>query len=111
MKVKIHERTESEVDVVLPLYRKHEMDNSTIFMRVQERGGNLVQTSVHVSSRHNSETVEIEITEPYRFGDSAREYTLGIGGYSCTQAEFDAAAKDAVKRVCTIEAETPQVQR
>lgn len=103
-KVKIKgEAPTVEVEVKLPLYRKHRMDDDdykhTIYMRVTEGDGAFMrEISVGLTTREDwhalagTDSWELEIDERYCFDERSQEdYTLGKGEHACSKKEFDNA--------------------
>jgi len=97
MKITIEEnvKTKKEVDVQFPIYRKHWLDNSTIYMKVESEKR---QVNIHL---YDDETkVELEIDEPSFWG--SRDYLLGEGEHKSNKIEFDNALKSLNKLVSSV---------
>lgn len=93
--VDVVERKQVEIDVVFPIYRKHDITGSGAYRMLyvktdQLSGGSLVEHSVI----DRDDSVEIQARSIRKLDKSDLEYTLGKGEYHCTEAEFiDVLAK------------------
>lgn len=86
MKITIEQTVKNkiEVDVNFPIYRKHWLDNSTIYMKVESIDR---QINIHLYDDENK--VELEIDKPSFWG--SRDYLLGEGEHKSNKYEFNKA--------------------
>lgn len=101
MKVKTIElvKREVEVDIQLPLFRKHDLtgdyDESIIYTRIDAFGGKLRAIDVHIEG---DDKVSIEVDNDYSFRSAGTaDYTLALGQYKSSRAEFEMAIAQASK--------------
>lgn len=87
MKIKIEEnvKTQKEVEVEFPIYRKHWLDNSTIYMKVESQEK---QINIHIYD--DEKKIELEIKKPSFWG--GEDYLLGKGEYKSSEEDFKKAA-------------------
>jgi hypothetical protein len=86
MIIKIQEsvKIEKEVNVEFPIYRKHWLDNSTIFMKVESEEKEIC---IHVYD--DEQKIELEIETPSFWG--TEDYLLGKGEHKSSKEEFEKA--------------------
>ena len=105
MKIKASVPKITEIDVELPLYRKHDVSgdtyNSIIYMRITEQeNGKLREVGITINDRwgNKEKSLELSVTDTYRF-DSRSEpnYNSGHGEYALTKDEWDQALAEARK--------------
>lgn len=86
MIIKIQEsvKIEKEVDIEFPIYRKHWLDNSTIFMKVESEQKEI---SIHVYD--DGQKIELEIERPSFWG--TEDYLLGKGEHKSSKEDFGKA--------------------
>jgi hypothetical protein len=86
MKITIEQTVKNkiEVDINFPIYRKHWLDNSTIYMKVESIDR---QVNIHLYDDENK--VELEIDKPSFWG--SRDYLLGEGEHKSNKDEFNRA--------------------
>lgn len=97
MKIIIEEsvKVKKEIEVNFPIYRKLILDNSVIYMKVNNTA---TEVSVHVDD--DESTVELKIEKPSFFG--SEDYLLGTGEHKSSESEFLNALKslhDLIARV------------
>ncbi len=90
MKITIEQTVKNkvEVDVNFPIYRKHWLDNSTVYMKVES-----LDRQVNIHLYDDESKVELEIDKPSFWG--SRDYLLGEGEHKSNKDEFD----DAVNKL------------
>ena len=86
MKITIEEnvKTKKEVEVQFPIYRKHWLDNSTIYTKVESEKK---QVNIHLYDSGSKAELEMEV--PSFWG--SKDYLLGKGEYKSSKEEFDSA--------------------
>lgn len=98
IKVKVRQEVETEVDVVFPVYSRHDIDGDgwshTIFMRRDEDG------TVYSIKQAGTE-LEIEIRRS-ALPNGSLEYVTGTGEYESSAAEFHEALSRAKKFLARI---------
>lgn len=97
MKITIEEnvKTKKEVEVNFPIYRKHWLDNSTIYMKVES-----IDRQVNIHIYDSEMQAEIEIDQPSFWG--SRDYLLGEGEHKSNKDEFDNALKELNRLVSSV---------
>ncbi len=86
MKIKIEQniKTQKEVEIDFPIYRKHWLDNSTIYMKVENEEK---QVNIHIYD--DEKKIEFEIEKPSFWG--SEDYLLGKGKYKLSEEDFKKA--------------------
>ena len=122
MKIEIDEiiKTPKIVDIKLPVYRKHDLEDSVIYTRIEKGEGTSWSDGkphdklrcIDIKIQHEgvsyggyslNHTIEIEITENYFFDRrSGNDYNLGQGEHALTKEEFDRALAEAIEFVTKI---------
>jgi hypothetical protein len=100
VKIKLRETqvVDVEIEVTLPLYRKHVLDGETIYMRVDETE----EISVHVGARHREVYYEISKQPIGSYWNASRDYALGQGAFESSAVEFYTAVSKAASFVTSI---------
>lgn len=88
MKITIQDQVqvEKEINIEFPIYRKHILDNSIIFMKVES-----VEKEISIDIHDDEQKAGIEIEKPSFFG--SEDYLLGKGEYKSSEEEFAEALK------------------
>lgn len=90
IKIKEQVKIEREVNVEFPIYRKHCLDNSTIYMKIES---DKKEISIHVYD--DEKKIELEIETPSFWGNE--DYLLGKGEHKSTKDEFENAVNSLKK--------------
>jgi hypothetical protein len=89
LKIKVQSAVEHEIEVALPIYRRHSLECGDIYTRIIERGGKTQHWS------QNGPTFELEINDDYRFDSrSDADYNCGTGEYASSRDEFSTALEE-----------------
>lgn len=75
-------------EVDFPVYRRHVLDHSTIYTRINH---DLSAISIDVDD--SGHRFEVEYEAAYRFDGSPPDYHLGRGMYACTHEQFERAVQ------------------
>lgn len=97
MIIKIQEsvKVEKEVNVEFPIYRKHWLENSTIFMKLES---DKKEISIHVYD--DEQKIELEIEVPSFWG--TEDYLLGKGEHKSSKEDFEKALNCLKELTATI---------
>lgn len=97
MIIKIQEsvKIEKEINVEFPIYRKHWLENSTIYMKIESEEKEI---SIHIYD--DKQTIELEIETPSFWG--TEDYLLGKGEHKSSKEEFEKAVNSLKKLTDTI---------
>lgn len=100
-KIKIKQSivVEQEFEVEFPIYRKFDLrgdsdNDSIIYSRITRNSDKMIETSIHI----RRSGFEIEVDDNYHFDKSSSDYSLGLGEYKSSYAEYQ-KAKNKVKEI------------